>query len=30
MEMEVESHEQFRQVIDGFRAKFAPAIRTYN
>jgi Lrp/AsnC family leucine-responsive transcriptional regulator len=30
MEMEVESHEQFREVIDGFRQKFAPAIRTYS
>lgn len=30
MEMEVESHKQFREVIDGFRAKFAPAIRTYS
>ncbi|MCX6769945.1 MAG: winged helix-turn-helix transcriptional regulator [Candidatus Micrarchaeota archaeon] len=30
MEMEVESHEQFREIIDGFRQKFAPAIRTYN
>ena len=30
MEMEVESHAQFREIIDGFRQKFAPAIRTYS
>lgn len=30
MEMEVESHEQFREIIDGFRKRFAQAIRTYN
>lgn len=30
MEMEVESHEQFRETIDAFRQKFAPAIRTYS
>ncbi len=30
MEMEVESHEKFREVADGIRAKFRDAIRTYN
>jgi len=30
MEMEVESHEQFREIIDAFRQKFASAIRTYS
>ena len=30
MEMEVESHAQFREIIDAFRQKFAPAIRTYS
>lgn len=30
MEMEVESHEKFREVVDGIRAKFRDAIRTYN
>jgi Lrp/AsnC family transcriptional regulator, leucine-responsive regulatory protein len=30
MEMEVESHEKFREVVDGIRAKFRDSIRTYN
>ncbi len=30
MEMEVESHEQFREITDAIRAKFREAIRTYN
>ena len=29
MDMEVESHAQFRGIIDAFRQKFAPSIRTY-
>ncbi|HIH30689.1 TPA: Lrp/AsnC family transcriptional regulator [Candidatus Micrarchaeota archaeon] len=30
MEMEVESHEKFREVADDLRSKFSAAIRTYN
>lgn len=30
MEMEVESHGKFREIVDGIRANFKDAIRTYN
>ncbi len=30
MEMEVESHQKFREVVDGIRSKFKEAIRSYN
>lgn len=30
MEMEVESHEKFREVVDGVRERFKGAIRTYS
>ena len=30
MEMEVESHQKFREITDDIRSKFKSAIRTYN